>query len=463
MPSTPPQSGLRRELGRLETYATLIGILVGAGIFRVTSAASEATGPSVVLGYAVLAPIILAAAIPYAVFQSTSLGRESGGDYAHVRAVFGTGVPCFLIGWLKLVSYLSALAYIARAMAGYTNELLSIAGADVDLESGEQIVATGGIVFFGVIHCSGVKWFGRVQVWMCLILGLSILVFVLPGLFAIDFANYAPFFTDGAGGFLQALPPIFFAYAGFEAVAHAAGEVKESRATMPRAYAFGIGLTAIVFVSITAVSFGVIDADTLSASGAPMATAASSFLPVGAALLVATGGVMATATSVNVTMLVPARLAWTMAQDRLMPRWLGHVHASRGIPMRGMVLTILISVSLIWNPKLHAILGVAVFALMSVYLVHSIAMLAMPKRAPQLVEEIETKIPGARAAALVAAIAFGALIATMIYRDVSAIASRSLGERWAEYDFTGTELMVLWSMLGGALYALARRGSSVSS
>ena len=32
--------GLRRDLGSLPSYATLIGILVGAGIFRVTSDAA---------------------------------------------------------------------------------------------------------------------------------------------------------------------------------------------------------------------------------------------------------------------------------------------------------------------------------------------------------------------------------------------------------------------------------------
>ena len=32
-------SGLRRDLGTLESYAALIGILIGAGIFKVTGQA----------------------------------------------------------------------------------------------------------------------------------------------------------------------------------------------------------------------------------------------------------------------------------------------------------------------------------------------------------------------------------------------------------------------------------------
>jgi L-asparagine transporter-like permease len=60
----PAPSLLRRDLGTLESYAVLIGILIGAGIFQVTSQAWAMTGPSVILGYAVLTPAILATSIP---------------------------------------------------------------------------------------------------------------------------------------------------------------------------------------------------------------------------------------------------------------------------------------------------------------------------------------------------------------------------------------------------------------
>jgi amino acid transporter len=69
---------LKRDLGVLESYAALIGILVGAGIFRVTGEAYARTGPSVVLGYVVLAPVVLATSLSYVVFLSTSLGSGPG-------------------------------------------------------------------------------------------------------------------------------------------------------------------------------------------------------------------------------------------------------------------------------------------------------------------------------------------------------------------------------------------------
>src|SRR2546425_5725001 len=94
-------SRLRRDLGTIESYAALIGILIGAGIFKVTSDAWSLTGPSVILGYIVLMPAILATSIPYAAFISTPLGREPGGEYLHISRTLGGGAPGHLRARLK--------------------------------------------------------------------------------------------------------------------------------------------------------------------------------------------------------------------------------------------------------------------------------------------------------------------------------------------------------------------------
>ena len=58
-----PGAGLRRDLGTLEAYAALVGILIGAGIFKVTSQSWALTGPSVILAHVVLAIPVLATSV----------------------------------------------------------------------------------------------------------------------------------------------------------------------------------------------------------------------------------------------------------------------------------------------------------------------------------------------------------------------------------------------------------------
>src|SRR5262245_15834215 len=194
---------LRRDLGTLESYAALVGILIGAGIFTVTSTVGALTGPSVILGYVVLFPVILATSIPYAAYISTPLGREPGGEYQHISRTLGGFRIAYIGAWIKIISYVGAAAYLSDALAGYLRSLLG-AGDSYHLP-----IAIAALVFFYAIHVAGIRWFGRMQVIMSALKLLAILVLIVPGLFAIRATNYQPFTTHGFGGFAASLLPIF--------------------------------------------------------------------------------------------------------------------------------------------------------------------------------------------------------------------------------------------------------------
>src|SRR5713101_4958099 len=266
---------LRRDLGTLESYAALLGILVGAGIFTVTSRAWTLTGPSVILGYILLLPVILATSVPYAAFLSTPLGREPGGEYTHISRTLGGYRIAFIGTWLKVISYIGALAFLATALADY---MIQFSGGPLQAERYRLPRALGSLLFFYLVHVVGVRWFGRIQVAMCALLGLSLIVLIVPGLFAIRLSNYQPFITHGFSGFAASLIPIFFSYAGFESLAQTAGEVKDSTQRLPRVFFNGITVTAIIFVLMCVVSFGVLPGVRLQASHAPMAEVASMYL-----------------------------------------------------------------------------------------------------------------------------------------------------------------------------------------
>src|ERR1700751_1071148 len=142
-------TGLRRDLGTIESYAALIGILIGAGIFKVTSQAWSLTGPSVILGYALLMSAILATSIPYAAFLSTPLGREPGGEYLHISRTLGGFRLADLGSLLKIISYVVAGAYLADAFAGYVGGLF---GGRLAEKAFHLPLALGALVFFFIIH-----------------------------------------------------------------------------------------------------------------------------------------------------------------------------------------------------------------------------------------------------------------------------------------------------------------------
>ncbi|HEV8119040.1 MAG TPA: APC family permease [Thermoanaerobaculia bacterium] len=452
--------GLRRDLGTLESYAALIGILIGAGIFKVTGEAWTLTGPSVILGYAVLSPAILATSVAYVVFLSTPLGREPGGEYTHISRTFGGFGVAFVGAWLKIISYVGALAYLAVAFAEYVTQLSR--GALQAEQRG--LLAVASLLFFYAVHAVGVRWFGRIQVAMCALLGLSIAVLVLPGLPAIRFSNYRPFFTHGAAGFAAALPPLFFAYAGFESLAQAAGEVRDSTRKLPGIFVKGIAATTVVYFLMSAVALGTLPGQRLAASAAPMAEAASVYLPAGAAWFVTLGAVMALTTSLNSTMLVPSRLAVMLASDGLAPARLGAVSHRTGTPVLALTLTLAASVLLVVTGQISLALNIAVFALVVLYFLHSFTLLALPRRNPALFASVTARVPLRlqRASAVFSMAAMGVLIALQLEADFATLSRFSLAQRISEGRVTTIELCAAWGLVGACLYALRRLGRAAA-
>ncbi|HEV2063375.1 MAG TPA: APC family permease [Thermoanaerobaculia bacterium] len=447
-------SRLRRDLGSLESYATLIGILIGAGIFKVTGQAWLLTGPSVILGYVVLAPAILSTSVAYSVYLSTPLGREPGGEYTHISRTFGGYGVAFVCVWLKIISYVGALAYLALAFAEYSVE---ISGGLLRVED-RTVVALASLVFFFAVHVAGVRWFGRIQVAMCALLGLSIVVLVLPGLSAIHLWNYRPFFTHGFSGFAASLPPLFFAYAGFESLAQAAEEVKDSTRRLPRIFAKGIAVATLAYFLMSAVAFGVLPGGRLAGSSAPMVEVASVYLSGGAAWFVGLGAVMALATSVNATMLVPSRLAVMLARDRLAPAWMGAVAGSTGTPAIALTLTLAAAAALLVSGQIALALNIAVFALVLLYFLHSLALLLLPRANPSLFASVTARIPLSvqRGAALLSVLAMGGLLGQQVIEDAAALAKLSLKERISNHALTTLELCLMWAVVGAAIYGLGR-------
>jgi amino acid transporter len=448
-------AGLRRDLGTLESYAALVGILIGAGIFKVTSQAWTLTGPSVILGYVVLAPAVLATSVAYAVFLSTPLGREPGGEYTHISRTFDAYGIAFVGAWLKIISYIGALAYLAVAFAEYAIQL----SAGLLRSTQVMPIALSSLVFFYLVNVVGVRWFGRIQVAMCALLGVSIVVLVVPGLFAIQPANYRPFFTHRFAGFAASLPPLFFAYAGFESLAQTAGEVRDSTRRLPRVFLRGIGAAMTIFFLMSVVALGVLPGERLAASPAPMAAAAAVYLPFGAAWFVTLGAVMAITTSLNPTMLVPSRLAVVLARDRLAPRWLGAIEPRTGTPVRALTGTLAVAAVLLLTGQISLALNIAVFALVALYLLHSLALLLLPRSNPALFRSVTVRIPIGvqRLGAALSILAMAGLLLVQVIQDLHTLATFSLAERIARHSVTTLELCLAWAFVGAVIYLLGRR------
>ena len=376
---------LKRDLGKVSGYATIIGILVGAGIFRVTGEAGAIAGSAVPLAYLLFAPIVISTALAYSVFVSTPLGMRPGGAYIHISRTFRNYFLGFIAMWMKLLAFIGAISFMATSLGEYMTFFLS--GTDPRVWASLTMILFYGINLFGVRH------YGIIQTIMLAILILSILVLVIPGVFAVNMEYYEPLLPKGFSGLLAAMPMLFFSYAGFETLAQVAGETKDPTRTLPIIFIKGVLVSVIIFFLMAFVAFGVLPAETLAQSESAMADAAAVYLPPWGAGIVAIGAMSAFLTSINGSILVPSRMLFVFSEDRLLPPFLASVHPKWRTPHVSLIISGIICTSLVWTKSSYFLMNTGLIGIFIIYIMQGIALVSMPTVNKSLYESARFKPP----------------------------------------------------------------------
>ena len=475
----PRRVDLKRDLTRLESYATIIGILIGSGIFVVTGEAGTITGPAVPLVYIALAPVVLATAIAYSVYLSTPLGTRPGDAYTHISRTTRNHYLGFITLWLKWLAYVGALVILSTSFGRYLKFFypnMDQALADFlpfghtlyeayksGPSLGELVIATVSVLFFFVFNLLGVKFYGWLQTAMFVVLCVAIVILIVPGLFAIDLKNFSPLFPYGIGisrtpegdkGFLAALAPLFFSYGGFEGLAQTAGETKESRGSLPIIFINGILISMVIFFLMSMVAFGVMPHEELARSSYAMSDAARKFLPWWGGAVVTVGALMAFATSLNATLFVPTRILYIFGEERMMPPALARIGRRSHIPWASLIVNTVIALTLMWTKSFKYVLDIVLVAMFLYYGLHSASLIALPFVRPELYEKARFRPRPALLVfcGLISVVAMGYLAVVTVASDIAKQQRLSPEQR----GMSVWQLLVLWIAVGTFLYLVAR-------
>ncbi len=143
----------------------------------------------------------------------------------------------------------------------------------------------------------------------------------------------------------------------------------------------------------------------------------------------------------------------------MLPAWLGRIWGRTGTPVIGLTLTLAAAVLLLASGQMALALNIAVLALVALYLLHSVALLLLPRRNPALWRQVRSPIPRSWqvAAAVISAASMAGLMAVQAAQDLAVLGRTSLWERVSGLSLTSLELAVGWSLVGAGLYALGQR------
>lgn len=305
---------LTERIGLYGVLALVVGNAISIPIFVLPGPLSSVAGPSVVLA-------ALVAAIPASlvVLYNAQLGSAmpvAGGLYVYISRLTAPFWGFLVPFTLPIVNW-AGLLFTAIGFAEYTQFFFPRAPEDA--------LVYGFLLFVLLINLVGIKTVARAQILFVGLLFLSLLTFIVPGLFAIEPANYTPAFPDGFGGFGLAIVALYYPYLGFGLVTELGEEIDDPGRTIPVALFIGIGVVSVFYVALIGVLVGVVPVTAISEEAA-VAVAATEFLPGYLANVVALGAIFAVASTVNTTLLVSSRTVMRAARDGILPSALSRIH-----------------------------------------------------------------------------------------------------------------------------------------
>lgn len=365
---SPPDSSptLRRDLGLLDAVGIGFGAIVGAGIFVVTGLAAGVAGPAFLVGLGLAGIAATANALSSA--QLAARYPQSGGTYEYGYRLLHPWAG-FAAGWLFLASKISAAGTVALGLAGY------LAGLVPGLPP--RVVAVGAVVVFTALNYFGIRRSSRANLAIVALSLGSLVLFVVLGAREFDAANLSPFAPRGWRGVLEAAALLFFAYTGYARIATLGEEVREPRRTIPRAVVITIVGAILLYGAVALVAVGVVGAEALAGSPAPLLVAGEAtgvgWLPAA----IAAGGLAAMLGVILSQLLGLSRVLFAMARRGDLPRGLGRVHPRYGVPGRAVLLVGGVAAIVTATGSLARVAAAAAFTILVYYAIANLAALRM--------------------------------------------------------------------------------------
>lgn len=315
------------RLGLVQASALYVAAVLGTGILVLPSLAVVKAGPASIL--AVVAVLLLSIPLAGTFAVLASRFPDSGGVASYVRRALGP-TAARMAGYWFFFGVCVGTPVVATLGAQY---VVSIFGGPREVV---VIVAVLILVPPFVSNAFGLRVSGVVQLVLTgALVGIVVLVIALASP-AADAANFTPFMPHGWGGVGAAVSLFVWAFAGWEAVTHIAGEFRNPRRTIPLATAIAIVVVGAAYLALQVVTIAVLG-NSAAASIVPLVDLVATTTPQGGPAIVAAIATVVAVGVLNAYLGAFAKLGAALGRDGDLPRWLARGAESGGIPRRALV------------------------------------------------------------------------------------------------------------------------------
>ncbi|WP_344136445.1 APC family permease [Saccharopolyspora halophila] len=316
------ERALRPTIGLGHAVALYVGAVLGAGVLVLPGQAASLAGPASLLAWAFVGLLGLPLALTFAALATRF--PDAGGIATYATRAFG-GHLGGIAGWW----YFVAVA-IGHVIVPLTGGYYVAAALGADQRFGYAFAAV--ILLLALAsNLAGLRLSGRAQ--LALASGVAVLLLVaavaaVPHAAPADFTPFAPHGLTGIGG---AAVVLFFAFAGWEAIAHLAGEFRDVTRDLRRATTITVAVVVtlylgVAFAVVVTGSYGTPQLDRVAVGGV-----LGTGLGVSASTAAGALAVVISLGTTNAFLAAGSRLGYALARERWMPAAMARL-SGRDVP-----------------------------------------------------------------------------------------------------------------------------------
>ncbi len=382
------KQALNQTIGFTAALATVMGTVIGAGVFFKADPVTHATGSTglTMLAWLVGGLITICAGLTAA--ELAAAIPETGGMMRYIDHTYGS-LAAFLLGWAETTVYFPA--NIAALSIVFATQCINLFSWSAYWQIPIAIIVGLSLTilnFFGSrvggLFQSFTTVFKLIPLAIIIVFGL-----IHPGSNAVHVSLFDVTRSNGSGSFLSALGSgvlaTLFAYDGWIHVGNIAGELKHPERDLPRSILIGLTGTMVVYLLVSAVFVLVLPINQIAGNpNAASEVARVLFGGVGGKIITI-GILISVYGGINGYTMTGMRIPYAMALENRLPfsRQLRSL-SKTGAPVVSGLVQISIAIVMMFMGGFNTLTDMLVVVIWIFYILTFIAVFILRKREPEL-------------------------------------------------------------------------------
>ena len=376
---------LQKNIGLAAALSTVVGMVIGGGVFFKPQAVFTLTGGAPGLGMiAWIAAGIITITAGLTAAEISAAIPKTGGMMVYIEEIYGKKLG-FLTGWMQSILFFPATIAAISVMFGQQSAMLLGNNAVI------MPLTIGVILLIAILNCLGSKTSGLIQTISTVCKLIPLVLIIVFGLLKGD--SSSPLFTPLVGQgvsagsiFGQLLIAILFAYDGWINVGALAGEMKNPGKDLPKAIIGGLSLVMAVYVVINVAYLFVLPADQLANFASPASAVAEVLFGKVGGQIISIGILISVFGCINGYLLTGPRILYTLGQQKTVPgyKFIGALNKN-DVPANATIIMAAISALYALSGQFNLLSDLSMFAVWSFYVLTFIGVFRLRKTQPDLV------------------------------------------------------------------------------